>query len=134
MSKQTIRADGAEGTSHPRNVAKQSLTVNDLSTPATIDTKHSIFGEEIVAEACRRQIYPFLSLAEEVHAATSGIESLVGLIRRHMVDPDSDDPKLSEYDKDNLLALVQFAAKSLHFQCSQLEQWAGKHFVNRGAE
>ncbi|MGV8293947.1 hypothetical protein ACV36C_34225, partial [Pseudomonas aeruginosa] len=63
-----------------------------------------------------------------------GIESLVGLIRRHMVDPDSDDPKLSEYDKDNLLALVQFAAKSLHFQCSQLEQWAGKHFVNRGAE
>lgn len=134
MSKQTIRADGAEGTSHPRNVAKQSLTVNDLSTPATIDTKHSIFGEEIVKEACRRGIYPFLSLAEGVHAATSGIESLVGLIRSDMLDPDSDDPKLSAYDRDNLLGLVQFAAWSLHSHCSQLEKWAGEHFVKGGAE
>lgn len=31
MSKQDIRPQGAEGTSHLRNVAKPSLTVNDLS-------------------------------------------------------------------------------------------------------
>ncbi|CAB3901671.1 hypothetical protein LMG26842_05393 [Achromobacter dolens] len=31
MSKQDIRPQGAEGISHPRNVAKASLTVNDSS-------------------------------------------------------------------------------------------------------
>lgn len=33
MSKSKIRPQGAEGISHPRNVAKSSLTVNDSSTP-----------------------------------------------------------------------------------------------------
>ncbi|CUJ43360.1 MAG: hypothetical protein J0I68_28655 [Achromobacter sp.] len=32
MSKQDIRPQGAEGISHPRNVAKAPLTVNDSST------------------------------------------------------------------------------------------------------
>ncbi|CUJ67782.1 hypothetical protein [Achromobacter sp. 2789STDY5608628] len=31
MSKKDIRPQGAEGISHPRNVAKASLTVNDSS-------------------------------------------------------------------------------------------------------
>ncbi len=132
MSKKIIRPLGAEGISHPCNVSKAPLTVNESSTP--IETKHSIFSEDIVKEACRRQVFPFVSLAEEVHAASSGIESLVGLIRHYMVDQDSEGSKPSAYDTDNLLALVQFAARSLHSQCSQLEQWAGKHFVPGGAQ
>ncbi|QKQ48515.1 hypothetical protein [Achromobacter denitrificans] len=36
MSKQKIRPQGAEGISHPHNVAKPSLTVNDTSTDSLL--------------------------------------------------------------------------------------------------
>jgi hypothetical protein len=40
MSKKDIRPQGAEGISHPRNVAKASLTVNDSSADETLVSQY----------------------------------------------------------------------------------------------
>lgn len=133
MSKQDIRPQGAEGISHPRNLAKASFTVNDSSTCTAIDTKHFIFGECVHRAAALRGVTPFVRLAEEVHVASSGIESLVGLLRRSMMDPDSDDLKLSAYDTENLLGLAQFTAWALHSKCSD-QRWADENFTAGGAQ
>lgn len=134
MSKQDIRPQGAEWISHPRNLAKASFTVNDSSTCAAIDTKHFIFGECVHREVALRGVTPFVLMAEEVHAASSGIESLVGLLRKSMIDPDSDNLKLSAYDTENLLGLVQFTAWALHSKCSDVQRWADEHLTAGGAQ
>lgn len=73
-------------------------------------------------------------MAEEVHAASSGIESLVGLLRKSMIDPDSDNLKLSAYDTENLLGLVQFTAWALHSKCSDVQRWADEHLTAGGGQ
>lgn len=134
MSMKSIRPKGAEGTSHLCNVAKPPLTVNESSMSAPIDTQHFVFGPSITKEAGHRKVLPFVSFAEDAHAASAGIESLVGLLRCSMMNPDSDDLKLSAYDTDNLLGLVQFTAWALHSKCSDLQRWANEHLTAGGAE
>lgn len=67
MSKKDIRPQGAEGISHPRNVAKQSLTVNDSSMTRLLPAADIANGAD-----CRRE--QFQDLAAPFPSAIGGAQ------------------------------------------------------------
>ncbi len=109
-----------------------------MSTPNFIETDHSTLGAAIHGEAQKRGVAAMSRYIDDAHVAATGIETIVGLLRRDALEKDFQDetnaPALSAYDIDSLLGIVQFAAKALCGHTYRVKTWADEHFVGEGEQ
>lgn len=98
-----------------------------MTTPCMIPPTLSSLGHRMHGEAERRGVLPFLEYVDAAYAATKGIDTAVGLLRRDVTlraTQHISAPALSSCDTKNLFAFVQFAALSLHQSADSLRDWA----------
>ena len=98
-----------------------------MNTTSMIPPTLSVLGPHIHDAAERHGMLPFSEYLHAAYAATVGIDTVVGLLRRDATLREAQHngaPVLSSSDTDSLLALVQFAARSLHQNADSLRDWA----------
>ena len=80
----------------------------------------------------------FVDYADQCFIASSGIESVVRLLRADATNAsdwsEGDAPLIAPMDVDNMLGLVQFAALSMREEAERISEWANNRFASKGEQ